>query len=277
MGKVGVHSFNFIDMTGWVMKEHGVLDSRLTVIKCVGRNKGNRALWLCKCECGNEIIVDGALTRKNNTKSCGCKKLEESKNNGFANRGKRKKFNTFVFNDDDTVCGFDDKGNSFLIDKDDYEAVSKYVWHKTKGGYWMTVYSDEPYKQTHLKLHKLVTRTSSTELIDHVNRDKNDNRKCNLRVCDLYENARNSSIAKNNTSGFIGVSYNKQRKEWKASIHQKSDDRNRTGGKELFLGWYKNKEDAIVARLKGELKYFGKDFAPQRHLFKQYGIMEDSE
>lgn len=207
----------------------------------------------------------------------GAKKLEESKNNGFANRGKRKKFNTFVFNDDDTVCGFDDKGNSFLIDKDDYEAVSKYVWHKTKGGYWMTVYSDEPYKQTHLKLHKLVTRTSSTELIDHVNRDKNDNRKCNLRVCDLYENARNSSIAKNNTSGFIGVSYNKQRKEWKASIHQKSDDRNRTGGKELFLGWYKNKEDAIVARLKGELKYFGKDFAPQRHLFKQYGIMEDSE
>ena len=35
--------------------------------------------------------------------------------------------------------------------------------------------------------------------------------------------------------------------------------------------WYKNKEDALRARLQGEAKYYGLD-APQRHLFKQYGI-----
>ena len=44
--------------------------------------------------------------------------------------------------------------------------------------------------------------------------------------------------------------------------------------KEVFLGWYKNKEDALRARLQGEAKYYGLD-APQRHLFKQYGIEVD--
>ena len=38
--------------------------------------------------------------------------------------------------------------------------------------------------------------------------------------------------------------------------------------------WYKSKEDALRARLQGEAKYYGLD-APQRHLFKQYGIEVD--
>ena len=41
--------------------------------------------------------------------------------------------------------------------------------------------------------------------------------------------------------------------------------------KDIYLGRYSNKEDAIKARLEAEIKYFG-EFAPQRHLFKQYGI-----
>lgn len=41
--------------------------------------------------------------------------------------------------------------------------------------------------------------------------------------------------------------------------------------KDIYLGRYSNKEDAIKARLEAEIKYFG-EFAPQRHLFEQYGI-----
>ena len=43
-------------------------------------------------------------------------------------------------------------------------------------------------------------------------------------------------------------------------------------GKEINLGYFDNIEDAVKARLEGELKYFGAEFAPQRHLFEQYGI-----
>ena len=68
----------FIDMTGWVMSEHGVPDSRLTVIKRVedyiqpcGISK---AQWLCECSCPahNKVVVGGAELRSGNTKSCGC-------------------------------------------------------------------------------------------------------------------------------------------------------------------------------------------------------------
>jgi hypothetical protein len=43
-------------------------------------------------------------------------------------------------------------------------------------------------------------------------------------------------------------------------------------GKTINLGYFVNKTDAVIARLRAENQYF-KDFAPQRHLFEQYGII----
>lgn len=52
---------------------------RLTVIKEYGRDKRGNALWLCKCECGNEVIVRGDKLKSGNTKSCGCYKKDKLK------------------------------------------------------------------------------------------------------------------------------------------------------------------------------------------------------
>ena len=60
-----------IDMTGWVMKEHGVPDSLLTVLYEV-RNEKGQLYWHCQCECGKEIDLPGGKIRSGNTKSCGC-------------------------------------------------------------------------------------------------------------------------------------------------------------------------------------------------------------
>ena len=73
----------FIDMTGWVMSEHGVSDSRLTVVERAedGILPSGKHItrWKCKCECGNETIVSrDQLVRKNGTKSCGCIHDEKS-------------------------------------------------------------------------------------------------------------------------------------------------------------------------------------------------------
>ena len=63
-----------IDMTGWVMKEHGVPDSKWTVIKEVqnyAKNNGLKdtsAYWLCKCECGTEKVINGCSLRAGKTK-----------------------------------------------------------------------------------------------------------------------------------------------------------------------------------------------------------------
>ena len=60
---------------------------RLTVIEYVGKNKHNRALWLCKCVCGNTCIVDSNCLNKGTTKSCGCLNNEQRHKNGLnANR-----------------------------------------------------------------------------------------------------------------------------------------------------------------------------------------------
>lgn len=52
---------------------------RLTVIKRIGSNKQREAIWLCKCECGNEKVVVGSSLRKGQTQSCGCLMKERIK------------------------------------------------------------------------------------------------------------------------------------------------------------------------------------------------------
>lgn len=59
------------DYTGWVMKEHGVPDSRLTVLYRAPNDKRNKVMWHCRCECGNEFDVRSD-SLSGNTKSCGC-------------------------------------------------------------------------------------------------------------------------------------------------------------------------------------------------------------
>lgn len=45
---------------------------RLTVIRRDGSSRQGLAAWLCRCDCGRECVVEGAMLRKGNTKSCGC-------------------------------------------------------------------------------------------------------------------------------------------------------------------------------------------------------------
>ena len=100
---------------------------------------------------------------------------------------------------------------------------------------------------------------------DHADRNELNNRKYNLRKSSKQENARNHNKQSNNSSGFIGVCFSKGANKWMSYIM--------INKKNIYLGYFVNKYDAIIARLQAEQKYF-KEFAPQRHLFEQYGIIE---
>lgn len=78
------------------------------------------------------------------------------------------------------------------------------------------------------------------KIIDHIDRDRANNNIDNLRLIELKYNSFNLTLAKNNTSGFTGVSWNKKRKKWKASIMK--------GGKDICLGFCDNIEDAAKIR-----------------------------
>jgi hypothetical protein len=74
-----------IDMTGWIMKEHGFPESRVTVIKkneeksSIRMSGRFRIFWDCKCECGNFFTARGEDLRDGHVLSCGCLNLERTK------------------------------------------------------------------------------------------------------------------------------------------------------------------------------------------------------
>ncbi len=82
---------------------------------------------------------------------------------------------------------------------------------------------------------------------DHINGVKDDNRWVNLRDATYKENNRNAKIRSDNSSGFGGVCWHKRSKKWMASI--------RDDGKNIYLGSYLSKSDAITARKAASKKY----------------------
>ena len=83
--------------------------------------------------------------------------------------------------------------------------------------------------------------------IDHINRDRGDNRICNLRSVSHAENMKNLSMMRSNTSGITGVAWHKRDKKWAANIG--ASDRLE------HLGYFDSLLDACSARKSAEIKY----------------------
>ena len=85
------------------------------------------------------------------------------------------------------------------------------------------------------------------QVIDHENGVKDDNRIVNLRSVTQSENMRNAAMYDTNTSGHVGVYWNKGGSKWVSYISQNS--------KLVYLGSFTKKDDAIAARKAAEKKY----------------------
>ncbi|MBW1813055.1 MAG: HNH endonuclease [Deltaproteobacteria bacterium] len=133
-----------------------------------------------------------------------------------------------------------------VIDTEDVEKVRGYKWHVNAQGYAAT----RPKKKV-LKIQHIIMGINADykNQIDHRDRDRLNNRKSNFRFCTQGDNAKNSTIPINNTSGFKGVSLHKNSKKWRARITL--DDRL------ISLGVFKDKLDAARAYNEAALKYHG--------------------
>lgn len=206
------------------------------------------AQWLCECSCPehNCIIVTGNSLKTGNTTSCGCNALEL--------RRAQKKENKKELFDNYGVIWSSNTNEKIYFDIEDADKILQHAWRKDSLGYPATTISNQK-----VFMHTFL----GYNYPDHHNRNKLDNRRENLMPCTVQENNRNKTIGKNNKSGIIGVCWHKNHCKWQAYIKIDSTTRH--------LGEFDNKEDAIRARLSAELKIFG-EFAPQKHLFKQYKI-----
>lgn len=217
----------------------------LIVIKRVyyeGVNKG--AKWLCKCDCGNEIELFGGVLRNGSRRSCGCvSKINFEKM--IKNKLEAHK-TTFKF-DDSVVTGTTHDGVDFIFDLDDYSKIKNYNWRIHPNGYVSGSEWDGIAKT--ILLHRLIMNVPKGYVVDHINHDKLDNRKSNLRICTYQENNRNKRKLNSNTSGVVGVTYNKKHKKWYSQIG--------LNDKTISLGGFDDFEDAVKTRKIAENELFG--------------------
>ena len=139
------------------------------------------------------------------------------------------------------LCLYNKQGEEIaraIIDLEYIEVISQYKWHLRDNGYVST--SDNIY------LHRLILNCDSDMVCDHINRNKLDNRRENLRICTQQENIWNQGVQKNNTSGYTGVY--KRNNKWCARIN--------VNGKQINLGTFITFEEAKQARMLAEVEYF---------------------
>lgn len=128
-----------------------------------------------------------------------------------------------------------------IIDTEDLEKVniSSNTWkiEQRKSLPYVTGKMNEDKKFTYFRLHRCVMDAPYGMVVDHINHNTLDNRKCNLRIVTNQENVRNRNfVSNNNDSGFTGVHWNSHSKKWQVVVT--------TDYKTKSFGYYKNLEDA---------------------------------
>lgn len=149
------------------------------------------------------------------------------------------------------------QGKFAIVDKIDYEYLNQFKWCYNCG-YAVRHSPTAKGKRTTILMHRVILermRHKDFKDSDHINQNKLDNRRCNLRTATRSQNLCNKGKQSNNTSGFKGVCWVKRDKKWLAQI--------RINGKRKHLGYFDSKKQAARAYSKAAKKYHG-EFACQQ-------------
>ncbi len=136
-------------------------------------------------------------------------------------------------------------GKFALVDDADYEELNKHKWYLTDG-YAVRTGSKE---RVNIRMHRAVMETPKGLCTDHINRDRLDNQKENLRICTVRQNSWNAGPLKGKSSKYKGVTYKNREKAWVCSIRI-------NGEKKQYRG-FKNETEAAKAYDKMAKEAFG--------------------
>lgn len=145
-------------------------------------------------------------------------------------------------------------GGLFAIVDDDADLgiFSHRKWKLQKNGYVALNQRYGPRKLNKSRciyLHRLICGAVDGQEVDHINHDKLDNRRDNLRVVSSAENHMNLKMNPRNTSGFTGVTYDLARKKWMVALN--------ANGKCVFRKRFTTAEEAARAYDEAKLKFHG--------------------
>lgn len=139
-------------------------------------------------------------------------------------------------------------GHKTKVDEEDYKELSRYSWHLSNG-YPSRHKNDGTGKKIYL--HRIVSKTPEGLHTDHINGNKLDNRKSNLRIVTASQNHMNrrKDSRKGLSTSLKGASYHKLSKKWRARI--------KVGDRQISLGYYDTDREAHLAYRKAAEELYG--------------------
>lgn len=127
------------------------------------------------------------------------------------------------------------QGKFAFVDDEDFELVSQFNWQLSNNRYAKAKVNGKT-----ISMHRLILNPKSPETVDHINSNGLDNRKGNLRVCEVAENNRyRRKTGRKCSSIYKGVTFIKSNSKWKAQIN--------FNGKYKALGRFNTEAEAAKA------------------------------
>lgn len=146
------------------------------------------------------------------------------------------------------------QGKFALVDLEDYKILSQRKWRYHSAGYAVGGgnYYKKDRKIPNIYMHREILQVTGGVQVDHINGNRLDNRKSNLRICTQSQNKMNTKKNSRNKSGYKGVAWHKSSRTYQAYINFSK--------KFICLGYFHDPKKAAIVYNTAAKKYFG-DFA----------------
>lgn len=132
-------------------------------------------------------------------------------------------------------------GRVVLIDKADALLIISHTWSVRSTGYAATNVRDPRTKRGGIMyMHRLITGAEAGTQVDHINRNRLDNRRCNLRTCTIQENRWNTARSRAGVSKYTGVYLDRRTGRWIANISVRN--------RHVHIGVFDSESEAARAR-----------------------------
>ena len=132
------------------------------------------------------------------------------------------------------------QGRFAVVDDQDYDWLNQYKWCVNSKNYVINRIGT---------IHKVIMNPPKGLQVDHINGDRFDNRRNNLRICTVSQNCSNRISKIKPKSGYRGVTFHSITGKWRARLEINS--------KKISLGLYFTKKEAAIAYNQAAKAYFG--------------------